>query len=258
MGGLRCFSSATRRVGGGTAVEGRSATLAIKASNVDDETPLRKLKWSDVEVLLDEGLLRLPRPSEIQDKSKSDWISKSLVLIQITWFITQCIGRSAQHLPLTELEVVTLAYTVVNVIIYVAWWEKPYHVAEPVRVYANKERVWGYNDAGRRGSIFATIIAGSVFGAMHFIAWASFFPTRRERLLWRIATIVLTGVPLLALPSAFVLDGLDVLISGLSGLWICVYIICRAVILVLAFTTLRRLPPEAYRNVEWSDLFPHI
>ena len=36
------------------------------------------------------------------------------------------------------------------------------------------------------------------------------------------------------------------------------YIIVRAVTLVLAFTSVRDLPPGAYEAVHWTTLIPHI
>jgi hypothetical protein len=49
----------------------------------------------------------------IKDKSKGDALSKAVALFQGLWFITQCIARATQHLPVTELEVATLAFAVV-------------------------------------------------------------------------------------------------------------------------------------------------
>ena len=36
------------------------------------------------------------------------------------------------------------------------------------------------------------------------------------------------------------------------------YILARAVTLVLAFKSLRELPPGAYETVHWTTLIPHI
>ncbi|KAJ7227785.1 hypothetical protein C8J57DRAFT_1092939 [Mycena rebaudengoi] len=54
--------------------------------------------------------LIVPTEDEIKDQVKSDWIAKSFVLIQTTWFLTQCIERGVEHLPIMELEIVTSAY----------------------------------------------------------------------------------------------------------------------------------------------------
>ena len=36
------------------------------------------------------------------------------------------------------------------------------------------------------------------------------------------------------------------------------YILARAVTLVLAFTSLRDLPPGAYESVHWTTFVPHV
>ena len=78
--------------------------------------------------------IELPTEEDIQDRSKSDSLAKALVLIQTGWFIIQCIVRWIEHLPLTQLEITTLAYAAVNFGIYLAWWDKPRNVNSPVRV----------------------------------------------------------------------------------------------------------------------------
>jgi hypothetical protein len=62
------------------------------------------------------------------DKSKGDALSKGLTLAQGLWFTTQCLARVHQHLAVTELEVATLAFAVVNVFIWLLWWDKPLDV----------------------------------------------------------------------------------------------------------------------------------
>jgi hypothetical protein len=69
---------------------------------------------------------------EIQNQSKSDALSKIIVIVQTTWFTFQCIARVVQGLALTELENVTLAYTALNGVMCFFWWEKPLDVQCPV------------------------------------------------------------------------------------------------------------------------------
>src|SRR5277367_4161762 len=77
----------------------------------------------------------LPLEEEIQDRSKSDWLAKTLALLQTLWFVTQCIARAIENLPTTELEIVTLAYTAINIGMFIAWWDKPRNVDCPIRVF---------------------------------------------------------------------------------------------------------------------------
>ena len=66
--------------------------------------------------------------AEIKDKGKSDWLAKSLVLLQTSWFMMQCIAQAIEHLPVTHLEIMTLAYAAMNFVIYIFWWNKPLNV----------------------------------------------------------------------------------------------------------------------------------
>ncbi|CCA76285.1 hypothetical protein PIIN_10280, partial [Serendipita indica DSM 11827] len=236
-----------------------------------------------------------------------------LVVAQTLWFIAQCIARKVSKLPLTELEVITLGHTLLTVAIYIAWWDKPYRVTFPMRVYETlpertkeQEKVkaemedadfWvmafeyasgiqgayidlrsvkrvgmfypGYTKDGWNvsdlGGILTTIIVGTLFGAVHFLAWSSPFPSTHTQFLWQFATIVMTTVP----PAAVVLF-LGGLMAGyvsesLGGLMIFslsllppLYFVGRGITIVLAFVTLAALPLDAYRDVAWSDFFPHI
>ncbi|KIM22219.1 hypothetical protein M408DRAFT_332995, partial [Serendipita vermifera MAFF 305830] len=91
------------------------------------------LKFDDFSVDILEIIA--PTETELKDRGKSDGLTKIIVLFQTLWFVIQCIARGTQHLPLTELEVVTLAYATLNFFIYVFWWDKPRNVECPIRVY---------------------------------------------------------------------------------------------------------------------------
>ncbi|KAI9456629.1 hypothetical protein F5148DRAFT_1017592 [Russula earlei] len=76
---------------------------------------------------------------EIEDKSKGDAISKALVILQTNWFVVQCIARGVQGLPVTELELVTVAFATLNFVMYLLWWDKPLNVQRGVRVYKKRD-----------------------------------------------------------------------------------------------------------------------
>jgi hypothetical protein len=97
------------------------------------EVPVCPLQIDDIPTAILEILS--PTETELKDRGKSDGLTKLIVLVQTLWFVVQCIARGTQHLPLTELEVVTLAYTMLNFFIYVFWWKKPQNVGCPIRVY---------------------------------------------------------------------------------------------------------------------------
>ncbi|KAJ7130492.1 hypothetical protein C8R44DRAFT_665587, partial [Mycena epipterygia] len=86
--------------------------------------------------------IRKVKVSSIRDKSKGDALSKGVALLQGLWFVTQCLARVHQHLPITQLEVATLAFAVVNVLIWALWWAKPLDVGEPILVGALDEEAF--------------------------------------------------------------------------------------------------------------------
>lgn len=75
----------------------------------------------------------LPDLSEdaINDRSKADTVAKVLLMSHVLYFCISCAGRLARSLPLSLLEIVTLAHAVSTVITYVAWWKKPLNIMEP-------------------------------------------------------------------------------------------------------------------------------
>ncbi|KDR77205.1 hypothetical protein GALMADRAFT_246490 [Galerina marginata CBS 339.88] len=99
--------------------------------------PKRVLLLNEMEKLLENGKIDLPdiTEEEIQDRSKGDGLSKALVIGQTSWFIAQCIARRAEQLILTELELVTAAFAILNGIMYFLWWNKPLDVRRPVPVH---------------------------------------------------------------------------------------------------------------------------
>lgn len=114
-----------------------------------------------------------------------------------------------------------------------------------------------------------TSIITALFGAVHCLAWSFHFPSETERHLWRIASIITTVVPTLwiVIYTLSLMDYLDLLggfglgsrtQSYLSGLIVPVYLGARAILLVIAFISLRSLPPAAYETVYWTTFIPHI
>ncbi|KAF7369925.1 hypothetical protein MSAN_00622000 [Mycena sanguinolenta] len=71
---------------------------------------------------------------DIKDRSKGDALSKGVALLQGLWFIMQCVARVHQHLAVTQLEIATLAFAIVNIFIWLLWWNKPLDVQRPIVV----------------------------------------------------------------------------------------------------------------------------
>ncbi|KAF7982744.1 hypothetical protein HWV62_26626 [Athelia sp. TMB] len=272
------------------------------------ETP-HPLSPEEVEEYVKAGALELPKKSDINDKSKGDAFSKAVASLQTAWFVLQSIARPIQGLPLTEIEVVTLAYTAIHVTMLIIWWSKPLSVKRPVRVRRRRgsnirifpepgnsepprfvdplakllKTAMGAQDddvdlsqvsqvpafyAGKPEEMkilvadTVALMFAMVFGAVHCIAWSFVFPTDSERLAWRIASVVLIGVPAIYIALivlyAFERKTLAKYFLLLSLVGIPFYIVARMALFVIAFTTLRSPHPAALETVHWTTFIPHF
>ncbi|KAL4879219.1 hypothetical protein BJY04DRAFT_229174 [Aspergillus karnatakaensis] len=72
---------------------------------------------------------------DIDGRAKSDWFAKGFAVLQSTWILISIIARAWCHLPITPLELSTIAYVVCGLLIYAVWWYKPQDMTLPVTVY---------------------------------------------------------------------------------------------------------------------------
>ncbi|KAJ7031886.1 hypothetical protein C8F04DRAFT_959763 [Mycena alexandri] len=79
------------------------------------------------------------KEADMTDRSKGDGLSKAVALAQGLWFVTQCLARVSQSLPLTQLEVATMAFAIVSVFIRLLWWRKPLDVQQPIMMLRSAE-----------------------------------------------------------------------------------------------------------------------
>ena len=95
-----------------------------------DDATYHRLTYSEFRGLIQAGFVDAPAitTEDIEDKSKGNWFTKSLALLQIGWFVAQLLGRVAQRLETTPLELFTLGVVACTVISYVNWWAKPLDV----------------------------------------------------------------------------------------------------------------------------------
>ena len=96
--------------------------------------PIRVLEWEDLKELVRAGRPNITE-QEIKDRSKGDYLSKGIVVLQTTWFTVQFFARAASKLTITELEVVTFTFSTLIGVIYYLWWDKPLDVRCSVPVH---------------------------------------------------------------------------------------------------------------------------
>ena len=90
-------------------------------------TPLGVVLMAEANLLPNVGRLE----AVVEDKTKVDSLAKGLVCIQTGWMLIQTIARKASGLPITLLELNTLAHVGCAVLMYIIWWHKPKDVLEP-------------------------------------------------------------------------------------------------------------------------------
>ncbi|KAJ3819747.1 hypothetical protein F5880DRAFT_1489196 [Lentinula raphanica] len=71
---------------------------------------------------------------EIQDRSHRDALAKSLAIGQTAWFVIQLVARRVEGLSIAALEIMTVAFAAMNVLIYTFWWNKPQGVRFPIHL----------------------------------------------------------------------------------------------------------------------------
>ena len=226
--------------------------------------------------------LQMPVIEDLMDKSKSDWISKSITSAQVIWFVSQLVGRAAQRLPVTTLELFTAAIVVCSAATYIAWWNKPSDVQRPLildtdvsvaelaelDISASERYVstryggsmpHAHNMTKSRLAAFVLIIV-LAFAALHLAGWNFYFPTRTEKILWRVASAICAGSSIFIVAAIAVPD--NVTKSGpfasMTASAVVLYILVRVYLLVEVFVGLRSVPTDVYLSVNWSAYIPHI
>jgi hypothetical protein len=92
----------------------------------------------DLRRLRDERTIDLTiTEGEINDKSKADGLAKTLLILQLSWFVIQVSARHANHLAITLLEIDTLAMAAMSFPVLFFWWDKPMAPQYPHTFYLN-------------------------------------------------------------------------------------------------------------------------
>ena len=64
----------------------------------------------------------------IAGRSKSSGLSKAILIAQVSWFGMNCIYRLVEKLPLSLLEISTVARGFCTLLTYFVWWPKPLNI----------------------------------------------------------------------------------------------------------------------------------
>lgn len=240
---------------------------------------------------------KLPAVSEdeLDDRNKGDFLVKLLALGQVLWLIVQLIARGAKGLVPSQLEIVVLAFSSCTFVTYLLLWSKPQDVKTTIYVPASRypsmyelgrlsiygpdvlygthrTRHWIPNNSDHCNGPYenlkftlASILATILFGSLHCLAWNLNFPTRVERLLWRVAAVISAGGPLIAIvfTGLFFIgsSGVGVKRAGTGVFFLCLiavsYILARVYIVIEIFRSLCFSDPEVFLTT-WSVNIPHL
>jgi len=85
------------------------------------------------------GVLPEVDKERIVGRSKADSLGKTLVCLQALWMVVQTVSRKVAGLPITLLELNTLAHVACAVIMYFIWWKKPQNVSEVFEIPVQEE-----------------------------------------------------------------------------------------------------------------------
>lgn len=227
--------------------------------------------------LADSGALSWPSlyASDIDDRSKADWVIKSIALMQISWFVAQIFGRAVEHLPITTLELFTLGIVICAAVTYAAWWKKPFDVRMPliveiesrwlgsivtlqrIRLIAGIDGVMpGEFNQHVYNFVYVPTI-GLAFVAVHLLGWQFYFTTTTELWLWRASSLGCAAIPitLMALATIMLRAKKSKLLVVIAGPLCTLYALCMYMFVEM-FAGLRAAPADVYRTPQWSQYLP--
>ncbi|OJA10965.1 hypothetical protein AZE42_08484 [Rhizopogon vesiculosus] len=243
-----------------------------------NDKPRAPLTPDELHGFVSDGSVDMPDIAEadILDRSKGDELSKSVAMLQLVWFVIQLIARWVQKLPVTLLEVDTLAVAALTCIAYSWWWKKPKDVGRP---YIVRWKAESPPTSLAYGKVNTKLVAGDDFSYFHYLAHSLFGLMGFEPMIspgawhgvWRDtlfglelfvseahrADIVACGFPWgighwKFLPSMEGFVGVVIVISSVA------YTAARLTLIVLTVMSFQSLPSGVYNTVAWTKFIPHF
>lgn len=87
--------------------------------------------------LIQAGLIRPCdlEPDEIEDRAKADASAKLFTVLQSSWVVVNILARAAYHLPISPIEITTVAYVVCAALSYGLWWYMPRDIQTRINIH---------------------------------------------------------------------------------------------------------------------------
>jgi len=216
---------------------------------------------------------------KIKALQKSDKLAKTLVCIQVSWLVIQAIARRIEMLPVTLLELNTIAQVWITLVLYGVWWYKPQGIAEAIEIdfsqCAQCQKQLDANgitpfvlsdrlsilpkELGSPLSLGFIQIVIAVYITIDALGWTAYFPTDAERILWHVSI----GMLAVAV-TVFLLLVLILRVYKIDTPHVALFVVLffemigRTLLTIEAFISIRSLPIGAYSTPSLSDFLPHI
>ena len=271
-------------------LEGASPGLQFGKGNGDilelDDGVRITIRLDDLILLMRADLLPLPNIHirDLEERSKNDQFARFITALQVLHFVVHSVGRLASNLPISTLEVSTLAFVCCAAFVEYFWWNKPLDLRTATVTTLSPDKHVHFisilprlrfntpeqdlaetrsfklffdrilRDEMRR-SIIHVVWIGCIFNGIHVLAWNFFFASETERLLWQITSIGACGSIVLAWAVTFLRSKVPRLVLlGLCS----IYCICRIYLIVEVFVGLRSVPEALYSSAAWQNIFPGV
>ena len=79
---------------------------------------------------------------DLNDKSKANYFTKAIAVIQIIQLLLSLIVRKVRHLAFSQLETLTLAFAICGVLTYICSWYKPQNIKRPMQVHLRDPKIY--------------------------------------------------------------------------------------------------------------------
>lgn len=266
-----------------------SARFQVSPSGtiIEPEKGIRyDIRHDDLILSVQNRLLKSPdvSASELKERSKNDRFAQVITVLQIVYFTSVTFGRVASRLPISPLEVSTLAFVCCAAFVEYFWWHKPLDMrsatvveldrdkidefiaifprlafkmpeqdlAEKIDLKLFFDRILGEDDMKENAKHAVWI--GCIFNGIHISAWFFIFPSLVEQRLWQVTSVTAcASVGLMWVATFIRWRTLGLVLSSLCAI---AYCICRIYLVVEVFAGLRLAPAALYESPGWQNALP--
>ncbi|KAM3079545.1 hypothetical protein ACMFMG_005964 [Clarireedia jacksonii] len=274
-------------------LHGKGADLPTTSENGDiielDDGLRFTIRLENLILLMKADLLSAPDISthDLEERNKNDRFARCITYLQVLYFCFQFFTRLGFNLPISTLELSTMAFIYPAALVEYLWWDKPLdlRIATIAKLDPKKNGAFIYavsrlqfqnleQDLAEWGKgdfvLFFNRLRGSYTGAqlafgilivvlvdsINFAAWNNSFPSETEQLLWRTMSASTCGTMILLwIGLSIPVKSIRLVVCSLSTISYC---ICRIYLMIGVFVSLRSVPEALYQTVPWLSVLPGI